>query len=329
VRRRELITLLGGAAAAVCWPRPAPAQPVGIPLIGFLHSASPGPFRRLSAAFREGLKERGFVEGQTVAIEQRWAEGQYDRLPALAAELVARGVLVLATMGGEGPALAAKAATTTTPVLFVSGGDPVKLGLVASINRPGGNVTGINQFTTLLEKKRLGLLHDLVPGADPIAALVNPTRWVGSSQRAEIREAAAQLGVRVEIFEAVREVDFAPAFAAIAAQRIGALLCAADPFFFSRREALVELAARYRLPTVFEFRDFVDAGGLMSYGTNLADSYRQCGVYAGRLLKGEKPSDLPVMQSTKFEMVINLKTAKTLGIEVPANLATLADEVIE
>jgi putative ABC transport system substrate-binding protein len=327
VKRREFMTLLGGAVAA--WPLAARAQQSTMPVIGFLHSASPGPFQRLAAAFREGLKEKGYVEDRNITIEQRWSEGEYDRLPALAAELVGQGVAVLATMGGEGPALAAKAATSTIPVVFVSGGDPVKLGLVASINRPGGNVTGINQFTTSLEKKRLGLLHDLVPRADPIAVLINPSRSVASRQRAEIAEAAAQLGVKTLILTATREAEFEPAFAAIAEQRIGGLLCAADPFFFSRRAALVALAARHRVPAIFEFRDFADAGGLMTYGTDLADSYRQCGIYVGRVLKGERPSELPVMQSTKFEMVINLKTARKLGLEVPANLLTLADEVIE
>jgi putative tryptophan/tyrosine transport system substrate-binding protein len=327
MRRREFITMFGGAAAA--WPFAAWTQHAAMPVIGLLHSASPGPFQRLAAAFREGLKEKGYVEGQNIAIEQRWAEGAYDRLPALAAELVGRGVVVLATMGGEGPALAARAATSTIPIVFVSGGDPVKLGLVASINRPGGNVTGINQFTTLLEKKRLGLLHDLVPGADPIAVLINPTRSVANLQRAEIAEAAAQLGVKPLILTATREAEFEPAFAVIAVQRIGGLLCAADPFFFSRRAALVALTMRHRVPAIFEFRDFVDAGGLMSYGTDLADSYRQCGSYVGRLLKGERPSELPVMQSTKFETVINLKTAKALGIKISDNLLSLADEAIE
>jgi putative ABC transport system substrate-binding protein len=328
MKRREFITLLVGSSVAG-WPLTARAQQSAMPVVGFLHSASPESFQRLAAAFREGLREKGYVEGQNIAIEQRWAEGEYDRLPALAAELVGRGVAVLATMGGEGPALAAKAATSTIPVVFVSGGDPVKLGLVAGINRPGGNVTGINQFTSSLEKKRLGLLHDLVPRADLIAVLINPSRSVANLQRAEIAEAAAQLGVKTLILTATREAEFDPAFATIAVQRIGALLCAADPFFFSRRAALVALCVRYGVPAIFEFRDFVDAGGLMSYGTDLADSYRQCGIYVGRLLKGERPSELPVVQSTKFEMVINLKTARKLGLEVPADLLTLADEVIE
>jgi putative tryptophan/tyrosine transport system substrate-binding protein len=327
VKRRELITLIGGAAAA--WPLRARSQQPAMPVIGFLHSASQEAFRRPAIAFIEGLKEKGYVEGQNIVIEQRWAEGDYDRLPALAAELVSHGVAVLATMGGEGPALAAKGATSTIPIVFVSGGDPVKIGLVPNINRPGGNVTGITQFTSLLEKKRLSLLHDLVPAVDRVAVLINASRSVAKEQRAEITEAAAQLGIKTEIYVATREAEFEPIFVALAQQRIRALLCAADPFFFSRRAALIDLTMRYRVPAIFEFRDFVEAGGLMSYGTDLADSYRHCGIYVGRLLKGERPSDLPVLQSTKFEMVINLKAARYLNLEVRADLLSIADEVIE
>jgi len=229
MKRREFITVIGGAAAA--WPLAAHAQQPALPVIGFLNSSSPATFQRLLTAFREGLKEKGYVEGQNVAIEQRWAEDQYERLPAMAAELVRRGVAVIATLGGEGPALAAKAATTTVPIVFVSGGDPVKLGLVPSLNRPSGNITGVNQFTTSLEKKRLGLLHDLVPSADPIAVLVNPTRLVADIQLAEVRDAARLLGIKLLIITATRETEFEPAFAAISERRIGGLLCAADPFF--------------------------------------------------------------------------------------------------
>jgi ABC-type uncharacterized transport system substrate-binding protein len=327
MRRREFIALLGGAAAS--WPVATHAQQPAMPVIGFLHSASPAAFGRLVAAFREGLKETGYVEGENIAIEQRWAEGHYDRLPALADDLVQRRVAVIATMGGEGPARAARAATSTIPVTFVLGSDPVQLGLVGSLGRPGGNVTGVVQFTTALESKRLGLLHEMIPQADPIAALVNPTRSVGDAQRAEIEEAAARLGIKVAILTAQSEPELEVALATLTAQQVGALLVAADPFFFSRRQQLVELVARHKVPAMYEFRDFPVSGGLMSYGTDLANAYRENGVYVGRILRGAKPSDLPVMQSTRFEFVINLKAAKALGLSVPNSMQLLADEVIE
>jgi putative ABC transport system substrate-binding protein len=327
MRRREFITLLGGAAAA--WPLVAHAQQPPMPMIGLLHSGSAAAFGRHITAFREGLRQDGYVESQNIVIEQRWADGHYDRLPALAADLVQRGVAVIATMGGEGPVLAAKAATTTIPVTFVIGSDPVQLGLVASFNRPGSNITGIVQLTTALESKRLGLLYEMVTKVDTIAVLVNPTRSIIDAQLAEVREAAARLGVKVVILRAKSEAELEDAFAPLAKQRIGALLVAADPFFFSVRRQLVTLVARHKVPAIYEWRDFPDAGGLMSYGTDLADSYRQNGIYVGRILKGEKPADLPVQQSTKFELVINLKTAKALGLTVPPQLLSRADEVIE
>jgi putative tryptophan/tyrosine transport system substrate-binding protein len=271
----------------------------------------------------------GYIEGRTIAIEQRWAEGRYDRLPELAADLVQRGVAVIATAGGEAPAVAAQRATTNIPVTFVLGTDPVGLGLVSSLSHPGGNVTGTVQFTTALESKRLGLLREAVPTADPIATLVNPTRSVREMQFAELRAASKQAGVRLVELTASAPAEFEPAFATIAEQRVGALLVAADPFFFSRRGDIVALAARYKVPAIYEFRDFPDAGGLMSYGTDLAESYRQIGIYVSRILKGEKPADLPVIQSIRFEFVINLITAKALGLELPPTLLARADEVIE
>jgi ABC-type uncharacterized transport system substrate-binding protein len=327
MRRREFITLLGGAVAT--WPLKARAEQPAMQVIGLLHSGSAGAFTRLLIAFHEGLKENGYVEGQNIAIEQRWAEGQYDRLPALATDLVRRDVAVIATMGGEGSALAAKAASSSIPVTFVLGSDPVKLGLVKSLNRPGGNVTGIVQFTTALESKRLGLLLEMVPKANVIGVLINPSRQITEAQLAEIQHAATRANARIVILNAKTESEFAPSFAAMAKQQVGALLVAADPFFFSHRLALVAMAARHKVPAMYEWRDFPDAGGLMSYGTDLAYSYRQSGVYIGRILKGEKPADLPVQQATKFEFVINLKTAKELGLDVPAGLSARADEVIE
>jgi putative tryptophan/tyrosine transport system substrate-binding protein len=326
MKRRDFISLIGGAAAL---PLAARAQQPAMPVVGFLHSGSAVAFERLVTAFREGLRQNGYVESQNIAIEQRWADGHYDRLPALAADLVQRRVVVIATGGGEASALAAKAATTTIPVTFVLGSDPVKLGLVASLNRPGSNATGIVQFTTALESKRLGLLHEMVPKIDTIAVLVNPTRSIADAQFAEVREATARLGVKHIILRAKSEDEFEAAFAPLAKQRVGALLVAADPLFFSVRGQLVALVARYKVPAMYEWRDFPAAGGLMSYGTDLADSYRQNGIYVGRILKGEKPADLPVVQSAKFELVINLKTAKALGLTVPPQLLSRADEVIE
>jgi len=300
-----------------------------MPVIGYLHSGSPAPFAGFLAAFKAGLKGGGYVEGENVAIEYRWAEGQLDRLPALAGDLARRGVAVIATGGAEHPALAAKAATTSIPVVFVLGLDPVKLGIVPSLARPAGNVTGITMFTSLLEGKRFGLLREMIPRAQTIAAMVDPSRTVTQTQIEEVRVAAAQVGVKLMIVQASKESDFEPAFAEMAAQGAGALQVCASPFFLSRRQQLVTLAAHLRLPAMYEGRVYAEAGGLMSYGTDLADAYRQSGVYVARILKGTTPSDLPVMQSTRFEFVINLVTAKALGLEIAPMLLARADAVIE
>jgi len=326
MRRREFIAGLGGAAAV--WPLAARAQ-AAMPVIGALNSAAAAPIAPLLAAFRLGLGEAGYVEGQNLAIEYRLAEGQYDRLPNLAADLVRRRVAVIATGGGTVSALAAKNATSTIPVVFVCDDDPVKVGLVTSISRPGGNVTGIHQLTTGLEAKRLGLLHELVPNVTIMAVLVNPDYPDAGIQIKEVEEAARTLGLQLHILKARIESDFDTAFATIVQQRAGALLVASDPFLFSRREQLVALAARHAVPAIYQFRQNAAVGGLMSYGTRITDSYHQVGVHTGKILKGAKPADLPVVVSTRFEFVINLNTAKVLGIKFSDNLLSLADEVIE
>ena len=326
MRRREFIAGLGGAAAV--WPLAARAQ-AAMPVIGALNSAAAAPIAPLLAAFRLGLGEAGYVEGQNLAIEYRLAEGQYDRLPNLAADLVRRRVAVIATGGGTVSALAAKNATPTIPVVFVCDDDPVKVGLVTSISRPGGNVTGIHQLTTGLEAKRLGLLHELAPNVTTMAVLVNPDYPDAGIQIKEVEEAARTLGLQLHILKARIEADFDAAFATIVQQQAGALLVASDPFLFSRREQLVALAARHAVPAIYQFRQNAAVGGLMSYGTRITDSYHQVGVYTGKILKGAKPADLPVVVSTRFEFVINLKTAKALGIKFSDNLLSLADEVME
>jgi putative tryptophan/tyrosine transport system substrate-binding protein len=311
----------------VAWPLAVHAQQV--PVVGFLATTSPAPFAHLVAGFRRGLQEAGFLEGRNVAIEYRWAEGRYDQVPALAADLVQRQVAVIVTTGGETSAVAAKAATKTIPIVFNTGTDPVRLGLVTSLARPGGNATGVNIFTTELAEKRLGLLHDLIPAASTIAVLLNPNFAPAVVNLQESEVAARAAGRTVVAFHASRDDEIETAFARIVQMRPGALLVGSDPFFNSRREQIVALAARHAIPAIYEWREFAQAGGLMSYGTSLIEAYRQQGVYAGRILKGEKPADLPVVQLSKFELIINLITAKTLGLTFPPGLLAISDEVIE
>jgi putative ABC transport system substrate-binding protein len=325
MRRRNF---LGGLSLAAVTPLVGHAQQA-VPVVGFLNAASLGPIARSVEAYRTGLKESGYVDGYNLAIEYRWADGQYDKLPALAADLVTRKVALISTFGGEGSALAAKAATQSIPIVFNVSIDPVKLGLVENFNRPGGNVTGVMSLTSTLEGKRFGLLREIVPKADVIAILVNPTRLAADSQVAEAQEAAQASSVRVVRVNAASAGEFDRAFAIMMEQRVGGLLVAADPFFFSQHQRLVALAARYKIPAIYEWRDYPLAGGLMSYGTVLAEAYRQNGVYAGRILKGERPAELPIIRSSKFEFVLNLKTAKTLGLELPLQYVARADEIIE
>jgi putative tryptophan/tyrosine transport system substrate-binding protein len=331
MRRREFITLIGTATAtpAMLWSLTARAQQPAMAVIAFLGSGSPDVVMAARLrAFRQSLKDVGYVEGENVAIEFRWAQGQYDQLPALAAELVRRGVAIVVTTG-LGSALAAKAATTTIPLIFLGADNPVQFGLVASLNRPGGNATGLNLLTSELTAKRLELVRQLVSPAAMIAVLVNPNSPEVAPQLADVQSASRAMGQPILILNASNESDFDTAFASLVQHRADALLVTNDAFLFNRRDQIAALATRNAVPTIYDRREYTAAGGLISYGPNYVDAYRQAGIYAGRILKGEKPGDLPVMQSTKFELVINLKAAKALGLEIPPILLALADEVIE
>ena len=328
LNRREFITLLGGAAAA--WPFAARAQQPAVSVVGFIHAGSPATSGSHVGSFRQGLNEMGYVEGRNVMIEYRWAEGRPDRYPELAADLIRQKVDVIAAGANTPASRAAKAATSTIPIVFGVGDDPVRLGLVASLAQPGGNATGINFFIAELTAKRLGLLREMAPGTARVAVLVNPANATTSESTVKDVEAAAPaLGIQIQIFHAgtLREID--GAFESLVRQRSDAVFVGPDPFFNTRRVQLAIATARHAIPTIFAQRDYAEAGGLMSYGANVADAYRQIGVYTGRILKGEKPADLPVVQSTKFELVINAQTARTLGLTIPPSLLAIADEVIE
>ena len=325
--RRTFIST--AACSVIAIPLIAQAQQPALPVVGFLSSRSPEESAAHAAAFRRGLSETDYVEGQNVAIEYRWAKGQYERLPALASELVRLRVDVLVAVGGEPSALAAKAATATIPIVFLIGDDPVRPGLVASFNRPGGNITGVSFLTGELGGKRLGLLCELVPNAGMVAVLLNPNNPGAESHRQDVQTAAQTLGRRLLVLRASTETEFASNFAMLTRERVGALVVENDPFFDSQRDRLMALAARNAVPAIYHIREFPAAGGLMSYGASLADAYREVGIYTGRILKGEKPANLPVEQPTKFELVINLKTAKALGITIPQSLLLRADEVIQ
>ena len=326
MRRRDLIMLLGGAAA---WPLAARAQQPAMPVVGFMHILSPENVPHTMTGFRQGLKEQGFVEGQNLAVEYRWGHGQYDRLPELAADLVHRKVAVLAAMGGQPSPRVAKAATQTIPIVFVTNGDPVSEALVASLNRPGGNATGVAIFGPAAVTKRLQLLHELVPKVAIIGFLTNPTNPNAAFELSAVQEAAPFLGTEIVVLNASNESELDAAFVVMTQRRVGAFLGASDTFLVGRRDKIVALAAHQRIPAIYYIREFAQIGGLMAYGNSIPDAYRVAGVYVGRILKGEKPADLPVDRATKFEFVINLATAKALGLKVPPTLLAQADEVIE
>jgi len=327
MKRREFLTLLGGAAAA--WPVAAHAQQQGMPVIGFLSSRSPAESGSALAAFRQGLGQAGYFEGKNVTIEYRWAEGQYDRLPALAAELVARKVAVMAAVGGEPSGLAAKAATATIPIVCSLGGDAVEAGLVDSLNRPGGNITGVTLMAQEMGPKRLEFAHQLVPNGNALAALVNPKYPLALAEARDMQAAARSLGLQLAVLDASTQNEIDAAFAGLVRHKVDALLINTDPFLLGQREQIVQLAARTNVPAMYFLSDFVDAGGLMSYGPKVANSYRQTGIYVGRILKGEKVDELPFVLPTRFDLVINLRTARALGLEIPTILLIRADDVIE
>lgn len=327
MRRRDFITLVTGVAAS--WSFAARAQQSAMPVIGFLSSRSPEDMTHLLAAFRSGLAASGYVEGQTIEIEYRFARGQYDELPKLAAELAGRPIKVLVATGGDLSARAAKAVTSVIPIVFTIGTDPVKLGLVTSYSRPGGNISGINILASTLETKRLGLLHRLIPHAATIAALADPKFPPGEVEVQNVERAARALGLKIRVLHASTDDEIDAAFATIAKEHISALLLIGDPFYDTRRSKLVTLSGQHKVPTMYYFREFVDAGGLASYGVDVRQGYRQAGDYVARILNGTKPADLPVIEPTKFEFVINLKTAKAMGVEVPPSLSAEADETIE
>jgi putative tryptophan/tyrosine transport system substrate-binding protein len=326
MRRRTFLTLLGGAAAA--WPVRAFAQQ-GAPVIGFLSGASSWEFAHVAEAFRQGLADTGFVEGRNVQIESRWAEGRYERVPVLVADLIRRQVTLIAATGGVSSVLAAKAATTSIPIVFANGGDPVKLGVVERLNRPGGNITGATFFNNALGPKRLQVLRDVAPKAIVIALLVNPANPNTEFDAYEIETAARSVGIRILRVNAGSERELDRAFATMAEQGVGALIVNPDVFFYTRRDQLIELSTSLAVPAIFELREYPAAGGLMSYGASIAEAYRKAGVYSGRILRGEAPGDLPIQQATRFELVINLKAAKALGLAIPPTMLALADEVIE
>ena len=327
MRRREFIGLLGGATAM--WPLAAGAQQPKLPVIGFMSSRSAKDSAQLLQAFHRGLREVGYIEGQNVAIEYRWAEGRYERLAAMAAELADRQVAVIAAVGGGPSARAAKAATLTIPIVISIGDDPVEAGFVKSLNRPGGNITGVMLFTSVIGSKRLGLLRELVPQGGPIALLANLATSSGQTQKRDVENVAREIGQQVMVVNAGSDEELEATFVTLAQNRIVALMVGADPYFDTRRDRIIELVAKHRWPAIYQFRDYVQAGGLMSYGASIVETYFQNGIYVGRILGGAKPADMPVQLPTKFELVINMKTAKALGVAIPPGVLAITDEVIE